>query len=302
VTRALIALAALPGCISIDDGPPPPWEPAAAVTGVLATELGPPPLAPPPPPSGTLRVASWNVEMGPDPAALADAIRASPVLATADVILVQEIEAYPDEPGTRTARIAGALGMTWIYAPARVQGDGTHGDAILSRFPLVDPSVKRLPYVDQPVNAQPRIAVRAAIDLGASAGAGEPFVVVGVHLDVRLGPVDRVRQLDPAVSDNPERVVVGGDFNSNPWAWVETLVPLTGTEAIVGHDQAAILDDYFAALGFATPISADADTHTAPIDMRLDALYARGYAVTGAGVDDAGGSDHYPVWIDVALP
>jgi endonuclease/exonuclease/phosphatase family metal-dependent hydrolase len=295
----LAALAAVlaPACVSIEDTMP-PWQPAAEITGALAPELGPPPVPPPPRPAA-LRIASWNVETGADPDALAAAILASPTLATADVILFQEIEAYPDEPGTRTARLAAALGMTWCYAPARVEADGTHGDAILSRFPLLDPEVKQLPYVDQPVNARRRIALRARVDLGA----GVTLAVVGVHLDVRLGPVDRIRQLDPAVSDNPEAVVVGGDFNTNPWAWLETLIPLTGTEAIVGQDQAQIVDDYVAALGFATPIPPSADTHTFPVvDMRLDALYPRGLPVLAAGVDPAPGSDHYAVWLDVALP
>jgi endonuclease/exonuclease/phosphatase family metal-dependent hydrolase len=296
IRLALLATFA-PACMSIEDTMP-PWQPAAAITGALALELGPPPAAPPPRPA-VLRIVTWNVETGADPDALAAAIRASPALAAADVILVQEIEAYPDEPGSRAARLAAALGMTWCYAPARVEADGTHGEAILARFPLVDPEVKQLPYVDQPVNARHRIALRAGVDLGA----GLTVPVVTVHLDVRLGPVDRIRQLDPAVSDNPDTVVIGGDFNTNPWAWIETLIPLTGTEAIVGQDQAQIVDDYFDALGFATPLPPSADTHTFPVvDMRLDAVYPRGLPAVATGVDPASGSDHYAVWLDVALP
>lgn len=129
--------------------------------------------------------------------------------------------------------------MAWFYAPARRAGDGTHGDAILSRFPLRAPEVKQLPLVDQPINAAQRIAQRSVIELGA-----RTLTLVNVHLDVRLAVVDRIRQLDPAVSDNPHDVLVGGDLNTLPWIWVETAVPLTSTEAIIGQDQAQVVDDF----------------------------------------------------------
>ncbi|HEY5922387.1 MAG TPA: endonuclease/exonuclease/phosphatase family protein [Kofleriaceae bacterium] len=280
--------------MSIDDAPR-PWVPADQLAAPFVPELGPAPAAPPIP--AVLRVASWNVERAPEPEQVAHEIATSPVLATADVILVQEIEAYGDEPGTRTSRLATALGMTWFYAPARVQGEGTHGDAILSRFPLTTPEVKQLPIVDQPINPVQRIAQRAVVELGA-----RTLPVVNVHLDTRLSVVDRIRQLDPAVSDNPHEVLVGGDLNTLPWIFVQTWVPLTGSEAVIGQDQALVVDDYLNDLGFTTPIIHDADTHESPINTRLDALCPRGFTVVNAGVDySVAGSDHYAVWIDIEL-
>jgi endonuclease/exonuclease/phosphatase family metal-dependent hydrolase len=291
--RFALALCLATGCISIDDAPE-PWVPAAEITGTLAPELGGEVTTVAP---STLRIASWNVERGADPDALAAEIATSPVLATAGVILVQEIESYPGEATSRTSRLATALGMNWFYAPAREQDAGTHGDAILSRFPLGIPEVKQLPYFDQPINARHRIAQRVAIDLG-----GRTLAIVNVHLDTRLAPVDRIRQLDPAVSDNPSEVVVGGDLNTLPWIWVASAVPLTSTEAVVGQDQAQIVDDYLHAQGFATPIVHTADTHDSTFDMRLDALCPRGFTALDAGVDyTVAGSDHYAVWIDIAL-
>ena len=293
--RWWIGLLAMSGCMSIDDAPT-PWQPASTIDGPLTVELGPSPVGVPPAPQ-VLRIVSWNVFKGKHPEELARTIANSKALASADVILIQEIESYGDEPGSRASRLATALGMTWVYAPARIEGSGTHGDAILSRFPLLDPVVKRLPHVDQPTGARPRIALRATVDLGG----GATLPVVGVHLDTRLGPVDRIRQLSPAVVDNPPTVVVGGDFNTIPFAWIDTLVPLTSTEAIVGQSQAIVLDDYFNDLGFETPLPADTDTHDFPVDMRLDALYPRGVSSRGTGIDaDSGGSDHFPVWLDVA--
>lgn len=290
--RGLLAITALTGCVSIDDTPR-PWVAADAITGALAPMIGPPPSTISAP--EVLRIASWNVETGADPARVADEISTSPVLASAHVILVQEIEQHPGEPGSRAEQLANALGMMWFYAPARLQGDGTHGDAILSRLPLVMPEVKQLPLVDQPVNPNQRIATRARIDVG-----GRELAIVNVHLDTRLAPVDRIRQLDPAVSDNPHDVVVGGDLNTLPWIWVETAVPLLGTEAVIGQDQALVVDDYLEENGFETPIVHDADTQESSFDMRLDALCPRGWHAIDAGVDTSvAGSDHYGVWIDI---
>lgn len=290
---ALAAAALATGCVSIDSAGG-VWLPAAELPGA---ELGPPP-APRPPPAGALRVASWNVALAPDPAAHARAILASPDLAAADVLLVQEIDAYPDEP-SRAEQLAVALGMTWFYAPERDEGDHTHGQAILSRYPIEVASVMRLPHVTQPIRARDRAALAADIMLDAT----RRLLVVDVHLDTRIGPVDRIRQLHPAVDGHAGPIVAGGDLNTNPWAWVESLVPLTGTEAIVGQDQATVIDDYMAALGYASAIPPDVATHTAPaLSMRLDALYVRDATLGAAGVArDVGGSDHWPVWVDVSL-
>jgi hypothetical protein len=66
--------------------------------------------------------------------------------------------------------------------------------------------------------------------------------IADVHLDTWIGPVDRIRQLHPAVGGQDGPIVAGGDRSTTPWAWVESVVPLTETEAIGGQDQAAVVD------------------------------------------------------------
>lgn len=292
MVRLLACAIVAAGCASIDDTPR-PWIAAEAIAAPFTPELGPAPASIGAP--TVLRIASWNIHRGDEPERIAEEIARSSALASAHVLLVQEIEDHPDEPGSRASRIAGALGMTWFYAPARLAGDGTHGDAILSRLPLTTPEVKQLPHVDQPINENQRIAQRATIEVGTPT-----LAIVNVHLDVRLAPVDRVRQLDPAVSDNPVEVVVGGDLNTLPWIWVDTAIPLLGTEAVIGQEQAAVVDDYLHAMGFETPIVPAVDTHETVYDVRLDTLCPRGWHAVAAGVDTSlTGSDHYAVWIDV---
>lgn len=284
----------LTGCVSLGEEAG-PWEPVETITGDLAPEIGPAPA--PLAPVSTLRVATWNVHFGADPDELAANLAASE-LAGVDVLMIQEIEAWPDEPVSRTRRLAEALGMTWVYAPARVEDDGaTHGIALLSRFPLEAVAIRQLPFIAYPLRPRRRNALAADIVVG-----DRRVRVIDVHLDVRIGPADRVLQLDPAIIDQPDRVIAGGDFNTNPWAWVDAAIPLTGTEAIVGMEQAIVIDDYFAGLDFTGALSADVATFRVPgLGVRADDLYARGYQITDAGVAFVDGSDHWPVWSTIAL-
>ena len=291
---AFVAWAALAACVEQTDAGG-DWEPVSAVSGALAPELGPPPAVARSAPDCTLRVASWNVHFGGDPDDLAERIAASTEIARADVLMIQEVEAYPGEAASRTQRLAQRLGMTWAYAPARIQGTGTHGIATLSRYPLADTAIRRLPHFDQILNPRDRNALSTYVVIGA-----DRLQLVNLHLDVRMGAVDRIRQLHPAVNDIDERVLVGGDFNSNPWAWSNGIVPLAQTQAIVGQDQASILDDYLVGKGFVSAIGADLGTMRIPAySIRIDNLYPRGLPLTAAGVEHVEGSDHWPIWVDI---
>lgn len=297
--RSLLLIVVATGCYGVDeiDGT---WEPVATITGQLTVEIGPAPSLLAAPTDGVLRIASWNVFRAPDPALLAAEFHASAELSRADVILLQELEVHDGEDGTRARRLAEALGMTWVYAPARFEDGYLHGIALASRYPIVDARVMRLPEgraAFEEVND--RNAIAAEIDLGTTT-----ITVANTHLDVQLGPIDRIRQLHPCATQIPEAVVLGGDFNTNPWAWISGTVPLTSTEAIVGQDQATILDDYMTELGFVVPIAPDQSTfNRAPLDhMRLDNVYVRGYPVVRQGIaTDVAGSDHWPIWVDLML-
>ena len=285
---ALLAIG-MGGCVSVDDNVG-PWRAVADITGALATECGPA-LAPRAAPA-TLRVVSWNLHFGQDAEGLAAALATSPELAKADVILTQEIESHPGEGGSRASRMAGALGMTWVYAPSRIQDTGTHGLAIMSRFPILGAEVRDLPHYEMPNGQSSRIALAATLELGH-----EQVRVVDVHLDVRLGVADRIRQLDPAV-DGTTTLLLGGDFNSVPWSWIDGFVPLLGPEAIVGQETPKILDDYMHGVGFAGAIDPGTDTLT-KLPVRCDDLYATAPIVRGS-VEHVTGSDHWPIWMELS--
>jgi endonuclease/exonuclease/phosphatase family metal-dependent hydrolase len=292
---ALVSALGTAAC-NLDVGSDGAWVPADLVaaprtlrSGTTAT------VYPPPPRPGPLRVVSYNVHLGDDPAGLAAAILADPAVAVGDVFLIQEEEDHFAEERNRTAQLAEQLDLHWIYVPARVRVEATHGLSILSRFPIETPQVMDLPPTE---GFDTRIAIRADIAIGEAR-----VPVVDVHLDVRLNITDRILQLRPAVIDLPEAVIVAGDYNTNPYLWQDGKIPLFPTAQIVDTDQAPILDDYMAGLGFATPGADAGPTHSVlNLESRLDAIYVRGFATTPATVErDVLASDHWPVWVDITL-
>jgi endonuclease/exonuclease/phosphatase family metal-dependent hydrolase len=244
-------------------------------------------------PGDALRVVTFNVHFGADVPGLAEAILSNPELGRADVLLLQEIEKHPGDD--RAAELAEALNLNLVYAPARIEGDGTHGLAILSRYPMSDLEVIRLKSYDLGFRGtRRRIAMAATVHL-----PDRDVRVYNVHLDTRLKPEERLLQLAPVVAEAVKQPValVGGDFNTINA--VTSLLPLVPVP-VPGFSQAGGLDAYMRSQGFATPFERIGRTHHFP--MRLDAVYARGLPVEREGKEmSVDVSDHFPLWVDVKV-
>ena len=123
--------------------------------------------------------------------------------------------------------------------------------------------------------------------------------LIATHLDNRVNPADRVRQVQPvlaAAAAFAGPVVIAGDMNTSPFLWVGHLVPVP---AGVQDDR---LERAVRAAGLDTPVVGDYAT-SQWLGMRLDAIYTRGLVAGRHGV--AAGvriSDHLPLWLDLALP
>lgn len=254
-------------------------------------------VAPPTKPPTALRVVTFNVHGGRDLPRLLDTLRTHPALRDADVLLFQEIERYQSEGPSRTRRLADALQLNYVYAPARhTDTGGTHGLAILSRFPLSDVEVIPLKQFDLNYNTRRRIALAATLDV-----AGRPLRVYNLHLDTRLNTGDRLAQLLPVVvaarAHTASAVVIGGDFNTNPLRWLFHLLP------VFRSDQAGAVDDFMQESGFKTPLAEAGSTRRGLLRFRLDSLYSRGLTVADSGVErSVEASDHWPAWMDIHWP
>jgi endonuclease/exonuclease/phosphatase family metal-dependent hydrolase len=288
VRLALALTLTLAACCPKDDLRVDAWRPIAAASlrseagNARAATIG----------ADHIRVVTYNVHYGEHPDRLAAAILGNAKLREADVWLVQEMQSHPREPVSRCRRLAERLGMSFVYAPARRYGDGTHGLAVLSRFPILRAEQMPVPFFDLHFQSERRIALHVTLDV-----AGRPLELINLHLDTRINRRDRVRQMEAVVEHSARRVVIGGDLNTNNVHWLFRAIPIARS----AHDRA--LDDFMHARGFAAPTASSGSTTHMIVHLRLDSLYARDLTVLATGVErSVKASDHYPVWIDLRWP
>jgi endonuclease/exonuclease/phosphatase family metal-dependent hydrolase len=156
-----------------------------------------------------LLVVTYNVEFARRIDEAIRVLRDTPELADADVVLLQEMTAEA------TSRIAGALGMGWVYYPAiyhrRAKQD--FGNAVLSRWPIEDDGKLVLPHRSRYAGTQ-RAATVATVRIGTI-----PVRVYSTHLGTiaDVSGTRRRQQLDHVFRDaiGVPNVIVGGDMNTS---------------------------------------------------------------------------------------
>lgn len=220
-----------------------------------------------------LRVATFNIAFARRVDRAIAVIESDPFLRQADVVLLQEM----DEPGTR--RVADALGMAYVYYPGtwHLRTHRDFGNAVLSRWPLVDDAKILLPHLGL-VGRLQRTATAATLRV-----AGSLVRVYSAHLSTMVGATaaGRRAQLGVILADAEpyEHVVIGGDMNS--------------------HGVGRLCRER----GYLWP------TEHGPRTTRFgrwDHIFFKGLASSGAEsagtvLDVRGASDHRAVWADAAL-
>ena len=196
-----------------------------------------------------------------------------------DIVLLQEM----DEVGTE--QIARELQLNYVYFPAAIEPTygKNFGNAILSRWPIVDSQKLILPHKSLS-NRMNRIATRATIRI-----QGADILVYSIHTEsVFTLPRFREDQHTAVLDDiGPEAklVIVGGDFNSFTEADVED-----------------IEEDYRQA-GFKRVSEGSGYTMVKyGIEASSDHIFARGFVVEETGkMAGATASDHLPIWVTLML-
>ncbi|MBA2390964.1 MAG: endonuclease/exonuclease/phosphatase family protein [Geodermatophilaceae bacterium] len=164
-----------------------------------------------------LRVATFNIAHGRGRGGVVGLRRTTATLASldADIICLQEVDRhYSERSGwaDQATELAAALGMTAVWGVAMRrpsarpgQPPAEYGNAILTRLPVVEQRVVRLP--GRPP-AEPRSMVIAALAGGLH--------VACLHLQHDSAPA-RAEQLAVALQELPEApVMLAGDFNATP--------------------------------------------------------------------------------------
>ncbi|WP_224998258.1 endonuclease/exonuclease/phosphatase family protein [Cesiribacter sp. SM1] len=168
-----------------------------------------------------LRVMTYNIHLANPPAA--GEKRDLPAIARVinsempDLVALQEVDVYTERSGLDVHQ-AKALGeLTNMYAyhvkAMDVFGGGAYGEAILSRFPILDSAGYEL-RADPAVGGETRALAVVKVALPD----GREVVFAGTHLDHRseqnrLYQGDRIRKI---LQREELPVILAGDFNAVP--------------------------------------------------------------------------------------
>jgi endonuclease/exonuclease/phosphatase family metal-dependent hydrolase len=164
----------------------------------------------------SIRVVNYNIHTAVDvrgqldPEAIALVIEAQ----RPDVITLQEVSrGWAVSGGIDVAEwLSVRLDMPYVYAPAADLG---FGNAILSRFPMVETDRGSLPKGNGPMD---RSWVRAMLDVGS----GGRLTVIGTHLHHRHDVPDddrtRLEQIGEVLRKwgGASRTIIAGDMNAEP--------------------------------------------------------------------------------------
>jgi endonuclease/exonuclease/phosphatase family metal-dependent hydrolase len=205
-------------------------------------------------------------------------------LRPADIYLFQEVVKVSGDVPSVAENIARKLGWN-VQFGAAVSGATESGIAVVSRFALRDTRV----YKIEPVNLVFRSRQRALLAVTAETQAG-PMRIVCAHLDTRINPVDRLKELAPAIEDGkrfPGPVLIGGDFNTNDMQWVSHVVPVPWPGW-----QAARVRDLMAQNGYHTPFVNRRATFD-HLGMQLDWIFLKRLATIRADIVPIDFSDHH---------
>ena len=216
----------------------------------------------------TLRVVSFNIEFALHVDSALAVLRSDPALRGADVLLLQEMN------GDATRRVAEGLGMWYVYYPSffHFRTDRDVGNAVLSRWPIVDDDKIVLPHLSRFVRTQ-RTATAATIQVGQVR-----IRVYSTHLGTMgdLAPAARRDQLSAIITDAEPYalVIIGGDLND---------VRVGEVAQEQGYDWPTEHGPETTRLG------------------RLDHIFFKGMGLprrnaAGTVLDVRGTSDHRPVW------
>lgn len=148
-----------------------------------------------PPKGRSLRVMTYNIygARATSPANAADLDALAEVIRrqNPDFVTLNEVDVFTDRTGkdVHQARdLAEKLGMEWHFSKAIDRDGGEYGDAVLSKYPILETRSYRLPCAaEQPGEDRALCVIRVQID-------GKDLYVASTHLDHLSGDASRLVQ------------------------------------------------------------------------------------------------------------
>ena len=164
-----------------------------------------------PPKGQSLRVMTYNIygarATSPANAADLDAIAEVIRRQNPDFVTLNEVDVFTNRTGkdVHQARdLAEKLGMEWHFSKAIDRDGGEYGDAVLSKYPILEKRSYRLPCAaEQPGEDRSLCVIRVQID-------GKDLYVASTHLDHLSGDANLL------ALDAKKPVILCGDLNAIP--------------------------------------------------------------------------------------
>ncbi len=241
-----------------------------------------------------LRAVAWNIQRGMHFDALLAVLREHPLLRTADVLLLSEVDCGMGRSKNRhvAAELAAALGMYYAFGVSYlVLGDdflenpdgqpstlALAGAAVLSRFPLGKVENVDLPELRDKFSSrrEKRLGKKRALLVEVLLPDG-PLLCAACHLDSNASPGQRAEQLDvlleraQTMSSGVEhpRILLGGDLNTSTY-------DASGKLALF----ADLLHKFFVT-GFDRTVAGYMDPERGYDRPVFDTLFRHGFAIDG---------------------
>jgi endonuclease/exonuclease/phosphatase family metal-dependent hydrolase len=164
----------------------------------------------------TLRVLTYNIHHGEGVDRKLDLPRIAKIIADQkpDLVAIQEVDQKTKRVGgvDETAELAKLTKMHGRFGKAIDFQGGEYGQTILSRYPIREFQVHKLPNAD---GREQRIAVAAEVRIGDD---GPTLTFVSTHLDHERDDLrqKQAAKLDELFGKAKGQVIVAGDLNATP--------------------------------------------------------------------------------------
>jgi len=202
-----------------------------------------------------LRVASYNIHHGQGMDGKLDLKRIAEALKKhqPDFVALQEVDNMAARTGKvdQAAELAKILGMKSVFRKSINIGKGGYGNAVLSKYPILETHLHKLPG---PGEARTALEVVCEVN-------GKKLSFISVHLDhqVESTRVGQVKALDKALASRKHPVMIIGDLNAEPdsesmkWlAQTWSFIPKSGVVGSFPANKPSIEIDHIVTRGFTT--------------------------------------------------
>ena len=230
----------------------------------------------------SIKVVSYNIKYSKKVDKAIHIFKSNHTLTEADIVCLQEMDPHGVE------LFANQLHYNYIYYPAVLHPHHgkDFGNAILSKWPIIEDKKFIFPNPIKKPSHRQRIAVNATIQIDQL-----KIMIFSIHMGVIAKANQRAFQIEKLIETIPDDIshcIIGGDFNT-----------------FTKKNSKAIFN-IFVAYGYqlATERVGWTFKHWYLFNKKslLDHIFTKGLWITDTGkIDDHSASDHLPIWVELSF-